>query len=369
MSKIAPSLFGSARSVVVPLEEVVEAVKERTSWPFMREVLKKNGIPPGNGWAILLANSDSPMADGVTVEQFLRKFHSEIVVSGERYVKVYELKDDDVSHLSRDLASAVALSNDFSAKYPMPLTNQLLRGMEEAPALVDVRRYSNGDCCLVYCSSRSYEHRETYQYGQLGEEIQAAYKGIDQLITIERRYFQAYDVVYFRKSLARLEVCVDQPKRGGKRVAENALNRLLTALCLQSNLFAQVFQSQPLNLFRSISGIYKTAGEGTIKTLSFRTLTGSTKTEVMQSPNDDLRAEEFHSAGAQAVGNQIRPFEIEVDFQFVGTSHTASIILAAPIRELSIDPPHLNHCIISTDNSDAISLAVNKLVKYLPDND
>jgi hypothetical protein len=90
MSKIAPSLFGSARSVVVPLEEVVEAVKERTSWPFMREVLKKNGIPPGNGWAILLANSDSPMADGVTVEQFLRKFHSEIVVSGERYVKVAE---------------------------------------------------------------------------------------------------------------------------------------------------------------------------------------------------------------------------------------------------------------------------------------
>jgi len=86
----------------------------------------------------------------------------------------------------------------------------------------------------------------------------------------------------------------------------------------------------------------------------------------MQSDNDDLRREDFHSAGAQAVGNQIRPYEIEVDFTFPGTKDFASVVLAAPMRELSADPANLHHCFVITEHGGATSLALNKVVKYLP---
>ena len=367
MNRMVPPAYGvRSNDEAVPLLAVIEAIKERTPWPFMREVLKKNGIPPGNGWGLLIANASNTLAGGSTVEEFIRKFHREILISGERYVKLYELEQSHVSLLEAKLRQATPHRSEFSAKYPLPLVNQVLKGMDEAPTLVDVRHYSNGDCCLVYCSSRSYEHRERYDYRQLGKEVQNVYKGIDQLITIERRYFQAYDVVFFRKSLMRLELCIDQPGRGGVKVAERAVNRLLPLLCAQSSTFEIVFQRQPLNLFPAIAGIYRTPGEGTVKTLSFRTLTGSTKTEKMQSDNDDLRREDFHSAGAQAVGNQIRPYEIEVDFTFPGTKDFASVVLAAPMRELSADPANLHHCFVITEHGGATSLALNKVVKYLP---
>lgn len=98
--------------------------------------------------------------------------------------------------------------------------------------------------------------------------------------------------------------------------------------------------------------------------MSFRTPTGSAKTERMVTSKDDLRKEKFHHAGMAAVDNKISPYELVVGYEFQFPKSDAEIRLAASIRDLSQDDPKLFGCYITSIDQPSFLQATNKVIKF-----
>src|SRR5262249_50060063 len=145
------------------------------------------------------------------------------------------------------------------------------------PTLVEVRKLGNGDHAMVYCSVRSYDDRTQYKYDQLPVHVKDTYGQINQLITVRKVFFQSYDVVIVLPSLARVEVLLDQPRNTGRSQFDAMSIKAFAAATLNVPALVPVYQSEPINLFNSIKGVYYAPTEGTVKSLSFRTMTGSRK--------------------------------------------------------------------------------------------
>ncbi|WCM19911.1 hypothetical protein NDK50_00020 [Paraburkholderia bryophila] len=344
--------------------DIIDAMRGRCSWPSLRGALKKDNLPPGTGWAELGGSADDKLGNGPKLRQFLSKYFHEHIIAGERYVQLYDLPDGVKTALLKTLKAATVPASAFLGSYPLPLSSNSLLTAPSDPTLVEVRSLGNDDYALVYCSVRSYDDRTKYEYNQLPSQVKQTYQGIDELITVRKVHFQAYDVVIVRTSLERIEVCIDQPSKGIGNLAGVVLS-VFGTMCNNLPVLKGAYESLPYNVFSAIAGIYFTQGEGTVRALSFRTLTGSRKREKMIKSDDDLRSEKFHHAGAQAVDNQLKPFELEVDWDSNVPPGKVEVAMKASIREVSNQDSQLAGFTVTADSVSLIAVGINKVIKYL----
>ena len=346
-------------------EDVINALRNRCGWPHLREALKKANLPAGTGWAEVGGAAEDKQGNGPKLRQFLWDYHWEHVIAGERYVQLYDLPTTSKAKLIGTLKAAVVPSSAFSSTYPLPLASKQLLSAPSDPTLVDVRALTGNDYALVYCSVRSYDIREKYEFSQLPSHVQQTYKEIDELITVKKIYFQAYDVAVVRPGLERIEICIDQPSKGAHAYLGTSVLGVFGALCNNIPALQEAYQSEPYNIFPAIGGIYFAQGEGTVRSLSFRTLTGSRKHEKMIKSDDDLRSEAFHHAGARAVRNKLKPYELTVDWDSKIPPGTVEVAMNALIRELSTASPRLDGFYVTAETNPLVAVGVNKVVKYL----
>lgn len=196
-----------------PIGDIVSALRERCPWGHLRLRLKSESLPVGMGWAELEANASTNSQSGQKLNSFLRSFHLEHLLTGERYVQFYDLSDSLTAAIDTVLQQAVIPQSLFSGIYPLPLTGNALSNAPSTPTLVDVRALQNGDWAILYSSIQSHNERTTSPIANLSATIQQIYSGYDELIAIKKVYYQAYDVVFVRRALERLEVCIDQPMK------------------------------------------------------------------------------------------------------------------------------------------------------------
>lgn len=347
------------------IRSVITALRDRCSWPHFREALKKARLPIGLGWAELEGAADDKYGNGPKLRQLLQGYYSEHIVAGERFVQIYDLPQIDKIKLLATLSSAVISHSEFQATYPLPLPSKLLLAAPSTPTLVEVRALDHNDYALVYCSVRSYDDRVKYAYSQLPTHVQQTYTEIDQLITVRKVYYQAYDVAIVRPGLGRIEICVDRPKKVNADYISSVVLNIFGALCGNLSILGKAFGTQPYNIFPAIAGIYFTANEGTVRSLSFRTLTGSRKHEKMIKSDDDLRAEKFHQAGAQAVQNKLKPYELTVDWDIKVPNGKVEVAMKALIKEVSSPDPRLEGFYVDAESNSLMVVGINKVVKYL----
>ncbi|MFX1715564.1 hypothetical protein [Paraburkholderia sp. A1RO-5L] len=347
-------------------DDVINAMRNRCSWPHVRAGLKKLNLPAGLGWNELGGVAGDKSGNGPKIRQFLANYYYEHVIAGSRYVQVYDLPSGIKTSLLATLKNAIVPKSDFDAAYPLPLTSQKLLTAPTDPTLVEVRPLGKDDYALVFCSVRAFEDRERYEYSQLPSLVQQTYKGIDELITVRKVHFQAFDVVVIRTGLQRIEVCIDQPAKGMRGFLGSAVLSVFGTLCNNIPALKTAWQSTPENVFKAIGGIYFQQGEGTVRALSFRTQTGSRKHERMIKSDDDLRSEKFHHAGAQAVSNKLHPYELTVDWDLtIPVAGQVEVSMKALIREVSSPAPQLDGFYVTADSTQLIAVGVNKVLKYL----
>lgn len=241
--KIAP-----ARPTVPGVEHVVRAIKGRVSMPVLRDSIKAARLKTGSAWDDVIGAANEP-TNGPKLTQFLWDYYQEHIIAGERYVQLYELDTPTRDKVLNTLAHAVVTPSDFSATYPLPLQPPQLNSGPKVPTLVEVRSLPNGDYALVYCSVRSHDVRETYDFNQLPALVQKTYAGIDELITVKKTYFQAFDVVVVRSTLDRVEICIDHPKKGIAKTLDNTVLEVFREASLNIPDLQRVYQSQPTNVF------------------------------------------------------------------------------------------------------------------------
>ncbi|MBO7773435.1 hypothetical protein J6352_10870 [Burkholderia pseudomallei] len=346
-------------------EAVINALRNRCSWPHLRAALKKANLPAGTGWAEVGGAAEDKQGNGPKLRKFLSDYHWEHVIAGERYVHLYDLPSDSKAKLVATLTAATVLPSAFSSTYPLPLASKDLLSAPSDPTLVEVRDLTGGDYALVYCSVRSYDEREKYEFSQLPSHVQQTYKEIDELITVKKIHFQAYDVAVIRPGLDRIEICIDQPSRSSHSYLGTLVLSVFGTMCNNLPMLQEAYEGEPYNVFPAIAGIYFTKNEGTVRSLSFRTLTGSRKHEKMIKSDDDLRSEAFHHAGAQAVKNKLKPYELTVDWDSTIPVGNVEVAMNALIREISSPSPRLEGFYVTADANPLIAVGINKVVKYL----
>jgi hypothetical protein len=270
-----------------------------------------------------------------------------------------------MTEISQDLSFTAAKASSFTNKYPLPLDQKELAAAPSEPTLCEVRLHENGDTSMVFCSARHHDDRNSYLFDQLPKHIKDTYAQIDKLVTYTRVYYQAYDVITLRSKLERIEVCIDQPEKLGSTGLDSLPLQVLSASALHIPSLKGIGAAPPENLFPAISGMYYESSEGTVKALSFRTLTGSIKKERMTASTDDLRDEKFHHAGMSALGQKISPYELTLELHFKAPDCNSTLTLAALIRELSSANPTLHGCYVSTIDSSALERTLNRLMTYL----
>lgn len=349
-------------------EATVQALRARCGFHTLRRALKAADVSAGVGWADLIANGKAGDATAEKLKDFIAQFYREHIAYGERFVQLHDVDDECVANICSQLSRPVAPISEFSKRYPLPLAIADLITASPSPVLAEIRSLEGGDVALIFCSARAYEERQTYPYDTLGQEVKKAFAGVHEVITVQRSFYQAFDSVIFRPGLRRLEVCVDMPVRHTKTIEPEATAIALLAACtLYLPALVPVYQSAtPKNLFPAIAGIYRSPSEGEVRSLAFRTLTGSLKKERMTSSDVDLRTEDFHSAGVIAVHGEINPFQITVGWEFTLPRGQAEVSLSAMLREINAETPSLNACTVSecVANSSLVQ-AINKIVKYL----
>lgn len=331
----------------------------------MREALKSEKLPVGQGWKDVTANSSENTPQGVKLRAYVQKYFTESIITGDRYVQLYEVSGMLTSAILRKLENVVVSESAFSSSYPLPLDQELLSTAPSEPVLCEVRPHDNGDVSLILCSARSHDDSMSYTYSQLPQHVQNTYRQIDKLVTYRKVYYQAYDVVTIRTNLERIEICVDQPAKAGAVGLETLPLRMLSACALSVSDFTGMGAIPPANLFPAIAGMYAATKEGKVTALSFRTLTGSIKKERMTADTVDLREEKFHHAGMNALGQKISPYELALDFEFKFPDGQATLKLSALIRELASATPTLHGCYVTSATSSSFERTLNRLVTYL----
>lgn len=344
--------------------ELITALRRRCTWTEFKESLKKAELPVGLGWSELEANATENSDLGKKMRDHIQTFYIAHLLAGERYVQLYDISHKLGKAITAKLEHFVISPVIFSSNYPLPIDQTKLIAAPSEPTLVAVAAISNGDKALVFCSARNFAERNTYPFSQIAPQVAQVYGGIDELITIKKIYFQAFDLVIIRASLDRVEVCLDMPNLGYIDFSETALKLLAAATTHLSDL-DEVYRSQPLNVFNTIKDIFESPKEGRVKTLSFRTLTGSRKFEKMVRASEDLRNEKFHHAGMTAVKHEISPYELTVDWEFSLPKGFAEIELKASIKELSYENPILPGFYVRAIEQLSLLAAINKIVKYL----
>ncbi|GAB1838631.1 hypothetical protein MyNCGM121_54180 [Achromobacter xylosoxidans] len=343
----------------------ISALRDRCSWPIFREALKRARLSTGLGWVELEGTAAETTTNGAKLRQLLREYYFEHLIAGERYIQLYEMPAIDKKRLLTALGLATVPKSDFQDTYPLPLSLKRLPSAPSDPTLVEVRPLDRDDYALVYCSVRSYDDREKYTFNQLPSHVQQTYTEIDQLITVRKVHYQAYDVVVIRPGLNRIEICIDQPKKSNTERLELAVLSVLRTACQNVPDLEPAFSTPAYNVFPAISGIYFTHKEGTVRSLSFRTLTGSRKHERMIQSDDDLRAEKFHQAGAHAVQNKLKPYELTVEWESKVPEGKFEVTMKALIRELSSQEPRLYGFYVTANSNPLLAVAINKIIKYI----
>lgn len=359
-----PPITQSSQSSL-PMESLVSALQQRSSWPLMRNALKHEKFPVGLGWKELLGHATESTTEGTRLRIFLQKYFAESIVVGDRFVQLYEFSETLAASVVKKMQSATVPNSMFSSTYPLPIDQKILSTAPDEPTLCEIRFLEKGDASLIFCAARSFDDRLTYDYSDLAAHVQQAYGEIDKLITVRKVFYQAYDVVTIRSSLGRIEICVDQPEKTGANSLETLPIQILTACALHLSEFVGLGGKPPENLFPAIASMYSSKTEGQVKSLSFRTMTGSIKKERMTSSAVDLRDEKFHHAGMNALGQKISPYEIAIAWEFKLPAGEATLKLSALIREIASATPTLHGCYVSSSTSSSFFQALNRLSVHL----
>lgn len=348
----------------LPVDDLVSALELRTSWTLIRKALKLQKLPIGMGWKDLKGHAAENNAVGIRLRIFLRQYFEESIVTGERYVQLYAIDKALVSVLVAACKFVSVPASPFADRYPLPLDAKALATAPDEPTLCEVRTHSNGDISFVFCSAGYFDDKNAYEYGQLPALVQRTYLGIDKLITVRKSYYQAYDVITLRPGLERIEISVDQPSRLGSQRFEGRPMEVLSACALHVQGLVGLGSRPPENLFPAISEMYSDQNEGKVVALAFRTTTGSVKRERMTTSTDDLRDERFHHAGMIAVGQDIKPYELELEYNFTLPEGSAVLRLAGMMSQLASAAPTLHGCFVTSHQFLSFEKALNRLVTF-----
>lgn len=280
--------------------KLIELLRERASWYVAKKLLERHRVPVGNGWDNTIENVKKSF--GSTDVDGLMESYLEQVYYGEKSVRFYELgaanRDNILNFYSR-FQTGPCLS--------LPLTGKTLQQAPQSdPTLVFVSKSSEG-ITAVYSSIRKHDERTRLSVSSLPVAAQKAMGDFEEIIGIQSRKVQSFDVVFVPFKGTMVEVRVDSLGGDNQDTLRTAHQHLYADIHSKSGSSQLI---SPVDLFAAIKPMYDDKNEGSVIELAFATTTGSIKHEKMRDKDACLRKEVYHVNGKAALKADIEPYRI-----------------------------------------------------------
>ena len=336
-------------------KELLNYCEKRIPFGVMRSILKEMDMPTHQGWSKTKANYlIQAEKDALFKEKLmqLKTIYFEHLLSGEKTVRLYKVSPSKLSEFvdSLDIDRLVDAKTPYSDNYPYPIKNLDL--VNDEVYLTDARFFQGG-LMLAYCSSRKIEEHVKLKLSDLDQSTKTTYFNNFQELYGTRSYKrQLFDFIFINAEKGYIELRVDSASDLSIKDQFKSLHKLkrkLLELKEGTNLSKEVLVEY--NLYPIIWKLYDSE-EGRVCELAFSVNTGAVMHEKMRSKDVDIRTEDFHCGGIEAV-DRIIPYKIAVEWSFVGSSDEnvfkPELMLSSTLRETyeatpSLYDAHISKC-------------------------
>lgn len=299
----------------------LQQIRRRVPWTTIKPTLQRLGLPLGHGWDGTIQNiielfrqepSKEPQCMSAIVSHY-----KEHLYCGEKTVRFYVLSPLDCTTIFDALKKLSIPESLFSDNYPFAAPNDQIEDLVDTIELVNTEVNSSA-IKMLFCSVRNYEEVVTLDIKDLHDNVVSEYGLSDQAeITIKRnRVRQFFDAAVVNLANNTIELRIDwgagmNQKDASKAIA--ALRRKVRDLIGDITVLSPEM-NMPIDLFPLIPSIYKNNKIGRVCELGFTVNSGSVKQEKMRRHTTDIRTEEFHKAGHDAVEGQVSPYRLAVSW-------------------------------------------------------
>lgn len=276
-------------------------------WLLASRVLKAAGLSAGMGWERTIEQLRG--VDHAYADRELRRFLEGHILCGEKMTKFYAVTPEARAALTDAIARAEPGTGAFASTYPYLLDERALEAAPLEPELVRVVRTEDG-LGAVFASSINLTVRETIPTSEL-EEGSSLRENFDEVVGLRYRPVHLFAVIWVHHHHNIVEVRTDFVRGMTQDLAHQVQSHYRQAA---NSLVGWDMLVRPIDLYPLVASMYGDAAEGKVVQLSFNTPTGSMKNEKMRRTRLCLRDELYHVGGKNALGQNIQPFHVSIQW-------------------------------------------------------
>jgi hypothetical protein len=346
--------------------EALRGRQECYSVRFVTGRLKAAHFPTAAGWAPLLekykaaAFSRDRMLECLTT---IEEIYADALTFADRAVFVYPLGKGEVKRAVAAIDGLVDRNSEFAQRFPFPMTEARLRRGPFNGVFCRKVEHDDGSVRLFACCKRAYRTRETIDTTALDEDVRMVLESYDEVFGIKSGFVQGFDSIVFRPKNDTVEIQIDIACRLTKEdffaARDFYANRINSFL--EPTLAIDQWLLTSRNFFPLISKLYSEL-DGIVNHLGHSTTTNSVKEERMRGRQRDLRTEDFHEKGMEAIHGLTDEYSIRKSWFSKDGSRYPTVIIPGSYKLAGSADARIGYAIIEgCSNGDDFAMVLSKL--------
>jgi hypothetical protein len=286
---------------------LIDAFETRASMRVARRILAQYGFPRGQGWEAI---KDKLAQVGILSKadfQGLENGLSELLVAGDKGLRVFKLSPAEAALLRSKVASLkIDPTNVFVKHFPYPAPDVVMQSLPPQPML-PISKFSGAHCTgLLFSSVNFIDVRERLTAAQIGPNASK----YDEVIGIKKVKLQTFDSLVISRRFDYAYVLTDahlDTTQGTQQALHSNVHGAVNGIA-GSNVLGR-----PINFLPLVDPIYN-SNAGLVRRLHYTTTTESGRQEWMRGSGNCLRTELSHKAGMAALSGSFKGYAIEVEY-------------------------------------------------------
>lgn len=343
------------------LSDLLNGLEVRAPWLSAgRPILKRAGFVIARGYKKTIRHALTEDRNDVNAD-LLRLLLLEHLAAGQKKIYLLKLKRGELSRLRDWALSKRRTVNELTDSYPGVAPNATVRTYMSGGI------YSLGYCELecgvsaIFTSAKSYIERVQIAPSQLRASAADAY---EKIVGYKRNYFQAYDAIWLPERGDIACISLDSPLGVPIEFTDGAYAALSKQirLCLGRS-------PETINLWPAVDSLYK-SNEGKLVDYGFVVGGRQVNHHKARRNTGDLRKAIYDMAGSAAVGDDLQPFKIAIQWTVAGPSETNSypeLLLPGVAGDANKAMPDLRYAFLRDGlTSRDLNFVISKLLSHLP---
>ena len=310
---------------------------------------QKLKIKEGYDYETKLLKFKELSGDSDIVLNDLSELYKNNIKYGSKFIRFYKLNPDSINALSSRIKTIEKENHIIIENYPY------LISLEEKERVATEKIYfcekttSENEISLIYTSIVEYSERQAIPI----EDIQNSneFKKYNEIYGVIKKKDQFFNIVNLNTRTGILEIRVDYLNTMSDTVIKNNYYSFITSFLSKLDLPIDFLKLKNFNIYNSIKELYKNEKQGILVELSFLTKTAINVQLKRRKYKTDIREEEYHVAGENAIKGLIDIYRVAFIWQNKDTYYNELLIPgnSGTINSVDINEVILKNCIFSED--------------------